>query len=141
MDGQVATSRVPGSVNPEEPSRDSSIALRSDLPFEMSFEPQWSTSEEESESARPVKGPGAPSVRQVEEHELTHLPHRSWCAACVAGRSRDRPHKRLDGRDSSIPCVVFDYGFLGGFGDAETQPVQTARDLETRMFFCRARRT
>ena len=53
----------------------------------------------------------------------------------MSGRSRDRPHKRVTTRDGGVPCVVFDYGFLGGVGDEQTLAVQIARDVETRMLF------
>ena len=68
--------------------------------------------------------------------EVTHLPHRSWCAACVSGRSRDREHRRLDGKYRlEVPCVVFDYSFLGGEGDEEILAHQIAKDVGTKMFF------
>ena len=55
---------------------------------------------------------------------------------CVSGRSRDRQHRRLDGRDQlEVPCVVFDYGFFGGEGDEETLAVQIAKDVGTKMLF------
>ena len=83
-----------------------------------------------------VRDPGAPTSAEVAEHEITHLPHRSWCAACVSGRSRDRQHRRLDGRDQlEVPCVVFDFGFFGGEGDEETLAVQVAKDVGTKMLF------
>ena len=28
------------------------------------------------------------------EHELTHMPYRSWCFGCVAGRGADDPHRK-----------------------------------------------
>ena len=83
-----------------------------------------------------VKDPGAPTAKEVAEHEITHLPHRSWCAACVSGRSRDRSHRRLHHREqSSVPTIVFDYGFMGGKDDAETASILVARDVDTKMLF------
>ena len=117
------------------PSRESP---ESALEHELTFDPHEEMEQqgEEAQAAVPVKDPGAPSAKEIAEHELTHLPHRSWCPACVTGRSRDRAHKRLSNREpSSVPCVVFDYGFLGGVGDEETVPVQIARDVDTKMLF------
>ena len=103
---------------------------------EVTFEPQEPAGEEEAQPPVIARDPGAPTPQEVAQHDVTHLPHRSWCPACVSGRSRDRPHRRLDGRDpSSLPCVVFDYGFLGAVGDSDTLAVQIARDVETKMLF------
>ena len=91
--------------------------------------------EDEAQKAVGVRDPGAPTSAEVAEHELTHLPHRSWCAACVSERC-DRQHRRLDGRDQlEVPCVVFDCGFFGGEGDEETLAVQIAKDVGTKMLF------
>ena len=49
-----------------------------------------------SEEARPpevLRDPGAPTKRELEEHSTTHLPFRSWCPHCVAGKAQDRPHR------------------------------------------------
>ena len=32
---------------------------------------------------RVAKDPGAPIEAEIEEHNATHLPHRSWCPICV----------------------------------------------------------
>ena len=35
-----------------------------------------------------------PSQQEVDAHELTHLPFRSWCSHCMRGRGKDMPHRR-----------------------------------------------
>ena len=89
------------------------------------------------EAAEPLvlRDPGTPTEREVAEHNVTHLPHRSWCAACVGGRGRDRQHRRQAQEDKKIPQVVFDYGFLGTEGEKETVAVQIAKDTRTKMHF------
>ena len=69
-----------------------------------------------SEEALPpevLRDPGAPTKRELEEHNITHLPFRSWCQHCVAGKAQDRPHKmnKSAQMDKQLPEVVFDYGF------------------------------
>ena len=53
--------------------------------------------EEEGESGRReverMQSPGKPSLEEVEHHNLTHLPYRSWCRHCVRGRKKELPHK------------------------------------------------
>ena len=37
----------------------------------------------QGERARPLPQPRLPSRREVQEHELTHIPYRSQCVHCV----------------------------------------------------------
>ena len=92
---------------------------------------------EEAQAPEVLRDPGAPTLREQEEHNTTHLPFRSWCQHCVAGKAQDRPHKTKKGAqmDKQLPEVVFDYGFLGGKDDEETLAVQVARDRRTQMIF------
>ena len=45
--------------------------------------------DEESEEMSPItqiRNVALPSAKEVEEHNLTHLPFRDWCAFCIQGR-------------------------------------------------------
>ena len=48
----------------------------------------------QGERARPQSQPRLPSRQEVQEHELTHIPYRSWCAHCVRGAGRSDEHRR-----------------------------------------------
>ena len=50
------------------------------------------------EARRPIAlhGPRMPSKREVEEHELTHIPFRSWCNNCMRGRGVKKGHRTRD---------------------------------------------
>ena len=52
--------------------------------------------EEEGEAAQPkaIWKPIRPTVKEVEEHNLTHLPYRKLCIFCVKGKAKDDPHRR-----------------------------------------------
>lgn len=57
--------------------------------------------EEESEEGRKprtLRAPGMPTQEEVDVHSVTHLPYRSWCHACMAGRARSRPHRKGAGQ-------------------------------------------
>ena len=41
--------------------------------------------------------PKEPGAVERSRHELTHMPHNSWCFSCVAGRGADDPHRKSDG--------------------------------------------
>jgi hypothetical protein len=75
---------------------------------------------QESEAREPktLRDPGAPTPAEVERHNVTHMPYRSWCPACVEGKARDKHHSLNDEQDvKGIPEIVFDYGFLGAEGE------------------------
>ena len=72
----------------------------------------------EAREPRILRDPGAPTEAEVEQHNVTHLPFRAWCPACVEGKARDRKHRKQGGSDTKqIPEVVFDYCFMGAEGD------------------------
>ena len=73
--------------------------------------------EKESEEARPpevLSNPGAPTQKEIEEHNVTHLPFRSRCPHCVSGKAQDRPHRmrKEEQEEKQVPEIVFDYGFV-----------------------------
>ena len=46
--------------------------------------------DEESEEMSPItqiRNTKLPSAAEVEEHNLTHLPFRDWCAFCIQGKA------------------------------------------------------
>ena len=47
--------------------------------------------EEEMRRPKPAARPYTPTRAEVYEHEVTHLPFRSWCKHCVHGRGVSSP--------------------------------------------------
>ena len=43
---------------------------------------------------RVVRVPRAPTQKEIEAHEATHIPHAEWCDFCMAGRGRNKPHRK-----------------------------------------------
>ena len=75
----------------------------------------------------------------VEQHELTHIPFRPWCRACVRGRGRADQHRLKSDHPGTVPLVSMDYMFLGPPGtvaDAATGsdklPILVVRDRWTK---------
>ena len=66
--------------------------------------------EDDVEPLKKVKNPKLPTSAEVEEHNRTHIPFRSWCQWCVEGRGRGDQHRSAPG--SSIPIVSLDYFFI-----------------------------
>eukprot|EP00439_Symbiodinium_sp_Y106_P005152 s6843_g1.t1 len=54
-------------------------------------------------------------LKWVAEHEVTHIPYRSWCPACVAGRGRSYSHHH-EARDSTVPVISADYLYFSEKG-------------------------
>ena len=57
-----------------------------------------------------AKDPGAPTQAEIDEHEVDHLPYRSWCECCVMGRGTGEQHRT--GPSSRVPVISFDYLFI-----------------------------
>ena len=55
-----------------------------------------------------------PSAEERRIHELTHIPYRPWCNACVRGRAKDKMSLRVCGAyaGSTVPRVRLDYCYL-----------------------------
>ena len=58
----------------------------------------------EDEDVQPFfcrKPPEGPTESEKKEHEVTHMPFRSWCSACVQARAADWAHNvQVDKRAS-----------------------------------------
>ena len=66
--------------------------------------------EDDVEPLNKSTNPRLPSAADVAEHNLTHIPYRSWCKWCVEGRGRGAQHSASSG--SSVPIVGADYFFM-----------------------------
>ena len=62
---------------------------------------------EDLERPSPVvrRGPSEPSERERAEHDITHLPYRSWCKICVAARGKAAPHHMIERGDNELPLI------------------------------------
>ena len=80
--------------------------------------------------------PYSPSKEERRIHRITHWPFRSWCPACVMGKSRESPHKfktKANGEPVVSPGISFDYMFLDG-----KSPTLVYRDKMSRSMFAHA---
>ena len=49
--------------------------------------------------------PRQPSQQEKEEHEMTHLPFRSWCRHCIMGRGREEDCRKSMEEERQVPEV------------------------------------
>ena len=70
----------------------------------------------EAHEARVRPSPCLPTKAEIEKHNATHYPYRSWCKVCVEAKAREAPHWRkgpggMD-KESGLPTVSMDYELL-----------------------------
>ena len=70
------------------------------------------TTQEEVAPLKAAPAPTKPSAADVEEHNITHTPYRSWCGSCVGGRGLGEQRGRRSGRAHEIPRVGIDYWYI-----------------------------
>ena len=70
----------------------------------------------EARVAKGKKSPKDPTRKEREEHELTHMPFRSWCEDCVKSRARNAHHRTKSAKDAleevKVAQVHMDYFFM-----------------------------
>ena len=88
--------------------------------------------EEEAKVPKPARDPGAPTQAMIEAHAALHLPFRSWCPHCVAGRRDGAPHKRIDAEADQRPEVHLDYGFIRRQGEEAQRTILVIKERRTR---------
>lgn len=92
--------------------------------------------DEVENSVRIPRVPEAPTQAQIQEHRSRgHVPFRSWCVECIAGRMKNPPHRRSAKRGDGVPVVGFDYCFLRDDDDDKTLTVLVTKDMDSRVLF------
>ena len=76
--------------------------------------------------------PRQPSQQEKEEHEMTHLPFRSWCRHCIMGRGREEDCRKSMEEERQVPEVHLDSMFMGDEKEGKTLAFLVARERETR---------
>ena len=84
--------------------------------------------------ARGLPSPNEPTVEERAIHNLTHIPYRSWCPYCVAGKRANTPHRR-EMVPRTIPLLSADYGFISDPG-GELVTLHVVCVFPFRIMFC-----
>ena len=99
--------------------------------------------EEEAEEPKRICREMRPSKEEVDVHNRTHLPYRSWCPHCVKGKARRRNHRRRRRSvKDSIPVISLDYMWMkgkkgDGQDDVKGSPILVAHCRETKVTWSR----
>ena len=69
-----------------------------------------------------------PTSEEVRLHNLTHMPPRSWCHHCVAGKGVELDSHLSQRSPGCVPCVHADYMFMGEKESQGTTPILVIKD-------------
>ena len=86
------------------------------------------THDKVAREAKALPRPNEPTEQQRAQHNLTHLPYRSWCEHCVRAKGKERQSKRNTDRK---PVIQIDYSFATTGSDAQQRTILTATDVQT----------
>ena len=77
-----------------------------------------------------------PCEADVNYHNLTHLPFRSWCPYCVQGKAVSHPHVKRKAEEADVPVISSDYMGLKHREPEEGQnPIIVTVDRKTKTKF------
>ena len=79
---------------------------------------------------RSLQVPKEPTAQERAEHELTHLPFRSWCKTCVMSKSRQDHSKKLRLKQPVLQC---DYSFFTDPKVEGSVTILNVRDVMSRL--------
>ena len=77
-----------------------------------------------------------PTQAEVDEHNMTHLPYRSWCTHFVRGCGETHPRHKSGDEARDVPELLMDYCFMGKV-DEKAQPILVVKERDTRMISMR----
>ena len=76
-----------------------------------------------------------PSQSEVEQHEISHIPFRSWCEGCVMGKSHEACFKMVEKGEGCLPCISADYLFVGDKDLEGTTQILSVKDSKSKSVF------
>ena len=89
--------------------------------------------EDEQQSASKAKAmmqPVQPTPHEIQQHNLTRMPYRSWCPVCIQSGGRQTSHQQQTSRQ---PIIQVDFTYIKTYEDKWPVPILTARDIQTGM--------
>ena len=88
------------------------------------------------QAGKPLPEPMVPTPAQVAAHNLTHLPHRSWCPHCVRARRPNTQHRASPySTQRTTPLLVADYCYIRDCEDKDLAAVFVARVYQAKALF------
>ena len=69
--------------------------------------------ESDDRDVRLLIDPRKPTQKEVDEHDLFHLPYRNWCAICIKAKGKELDHRKGIEEPRGLSEYSFDYYFPG----------------------------
>ena len=120
-------------VDAVSPNPSSSACQTGAVP-EQAQEEQIGNDNHEAVTVRTVPDVTQPTQQERNDHNLLHIPYRSWCAHCCAGKNTERSFSATDG-PGCLPCFSADYAFLGEESTDGTTPILVLKDDTQKSVF------
>ena len=87
---------------------------------------------QECVAPRILPDPGQPTQKQLDDHRVDHLPFRSWCPECVAGRATGEQHvARKD--QKQITTFSMDYLYCTKSRVSKKEDLEDGEDVEMKV--------
>ena len=83
---------------------------------------------EEIQAQRKLQSPYLPTLSELQQHRITHLPFRAWCPECVEAFAGEMAHRRSSHERRDFPLISVDYFFLSSKGIVTRDEVENKWD-------------
>jgi hypothetical protein len=108
--------------------------------FELDAQDELHEEYEEDGIRLGLQSPVKPNSEEIRQHNVSHVPYRSWCQHCVRGKGRTLAHKSgargLDKARDVRPRIFMDYFYLGRKEEPnEALPLLAILDQATQRVF------
>ena len=67
---------------------------------------------EEGQESKGLPYTCRPCQAEVDTHNRTHIPFRSWCEICVQARAENYPHRKVPEEERGVNTLYMDYFYL-----------------------------
>ena len=81
-----------------------------------------------------VRAPDEPTAEERADHEILHVPYRSWCPECVSAAGKASPHRQQSEEERAVPGHHLDYWFMRDGPSQDSVPVVVMKDASTKTF-------
>ena len=100
-----------GSSGSNEQGEDDEVIVEEE-PDEIIWDDDLIDEGEEGVEPNVLRVPVKPSREEVMKHNTTHIPFRSWCPHCNAGKSKGRLHTKQNKKGDQITTLTLDFMWM-----------------------------